>query len=167
MNAEAKKIVDKFGMIKHPEGGFFRETYRSDEILSRKSLPPRFDGERNFSTSIYFLLDGEQKSLFHRLKSDEIWHFYKGSVIHLHLLEGTRYSLIKIGNRIEEEELPQYTIKRGSWFAAEAGDTNSFSFVGCTVSPGFDFKDFEMAQRSELTEEFPDYKSLIDKFTEK
>lgn len=165
MQNEVSYIIEKLKLIAHPEGGYFNEIYRSSELISKSSLPQRYNADRNFSTSIYFMLAGEQISLFHRLKSDEIWHYYKGSVTNLHCFEGNQYSLIRIGSGIENNEQPQFVIKAGVWFAAEIENKNSYSLIGCTVAPGFDFADFEFAQRNDLIQNFPDHSDLIKRFT--
>ena len=107
-----------------------------------------------------------QISHFHKLKSNELWHFYYGSPVIIHCLnEKDGYSRIKLGIEFKDEIFPQCTIRNGTWFAAEVENKESFSLVGCTVSPGFDFKDFEMADRNKLLELFPDQNDLIKKFT--
>ena len=111
------------------------------------------------------MLAGDQVSLFHRLKSDEIWHHYKGSVILLHCFEGEHYSLIKMGHKFELDECPQFVIRAGVWFAAEIKNKNSYSLIGCTVAPGFEFADFEFADRNDLISNFPDHSELIKRFT--
>jgi uncharacterized protein len=162
---ESKLIIEKLKMISHPEGGFFKEIYRSKQVISNSSLPIKHSGDRNFSTSIYYLLVGEQISHFHRLKSDEIWHFYKGSPIILHCISEGKYFQIKIGNNFEKDEVPQYVIYAGVWFAAEVEDKTSYSLVGCTVAPGFDYSDFELGKREDLLKQFPQFKEIILKFT--
>jgi len=150
----------------HPEGGYFKEIYRADEKYSAEYLPDRYSGNRNFSTSIYFMLTGEDVSNFHRLQSDELWHFYDGSSIIIYLLnEKEGFRTITLGKNLTDDEVYQTTIDRGVWFAAELKDKKSFSLIGCTVSPGFDFKDFELADRKILSEQFPQHKDLIERFT--
>lgn len=150
----------------HPEGGFYREVYRSDEFIRRTALPERFSGDRAFSTSIYFLLDGENYSAFHRIKQDELWHFYDGVSLTLHVIEprGDYYSA-KLGRKAEEKEAPLIVIRAGCFFAAEINDKKGFTLAGCTVSPGFDFEDFEMPGRGELTALFPRHEAIIKRFT--
>jgi predicted cupin superfamily sugar epimerase len=162
----ALEIINKLNLQTHPEGGYFNEIYRSDDMIDKISLPKRYNGDRSISTSIYYMLEGEQVSLFHKLKSDEIWHFYTGSPIILHCLDEDKgYQKILIGNNIFNNEIPQYVIKQGIWFAAEVADKDSFSLVGCTVAPGFDFSDFQFAAKDELIKKFPVYKELIERFT--
>ena len=163
--SEAAQIIRKLRLTSHPEGGYFRETYRAKQKINENVLPKNFVGDRNISTSIYFLLDGDQVSHFHKLMSDELWHFYKGSPIILHCLNGDNYKKILIGNNFSKGELPQCPIKAGTWFAAEIKNKKSYSLVGCTVSPGFDFADFKLAKRSELLKRFPNREKLILRFT--
>ncbi|MCL4551741.1 MAG: cupin domain-containing protein [Bacteroidetes bacterium] len=163
--SEAAQIIRKLRLTSHPEGGYFRETYRAKQKINENVLPKNFVGDRNISTSIYFLLDGNQVSHFHKLMSDELWHFYKGSPIILHCLNGDNYKKILIGNNFSKGELPQCPIKAGTWFAAEIKNKKSYSLVGCTVSPGFDFADFKLAKRSELLKRFPNREKLILRFT--
>lgn len=166
MNEKAKIIAEKLGLQPHPEGGYFKEIYRAEEKIGNPELPERFSGDRNFSTSIYFMLSGNEKSHFHRIKSDEIWHFYSGTTLVLHLIDAAgNYSTVKIGNDILAGETPQAFIPHGNWFAAEVEDKNSYALVGCTVSPGFDFADFELATQKELCEKYPEYSELIKVFT--
>lgn len=161
MNLEAKKYIDLLSLSKHPEGGYFKEVYRSDEIIAGKCLPERFHGNRSFSTSIYFLLNDDEFSSFHKIDSDETWHFYDGSPVKIYMLNNDTPSEIVLG----ENAAFQYTIKKGTWFAAEIIKKDSFVLVGCTVAPGFDFADFELGDKSKLTSLFPKYGELIGKLT--
>ncbi|HED05542.1 MAG TPA: cupin domain-containing protein [Ignavibacteria bacterium] len=158
--------IKKFGLEKHPEGGYFKETYRSGEIIQKDFLPVRYSGARTFSTLIYFLLQGEQISYFHKLKSDEIWHFYDGSSLTIYLIKN-EYEIIEIilGNDVQNNESFQAIIPKDNWFAAEVMNKNSYSLVGCTVAPGFDFKDFELSKRKELLKTYPNHLGIINKFT--
>ena len=163
---EAKQIIVELELIPHPEGGFFREVYRSDEFIDKQNLPFRYNSNRYFSTSIYYLLVGKNVSHFHRIKSDEVWHFYKGSNLIIHCLDESKgYTRIKIGSDILSGTNPQHTIKKGTWFAAEIEDKNSYSLIGCTVAPGFEYDDFELASRSKLINLFPKEKELITRLT--
>jgi len=142
-------VISKLGLEKHPEGGYFKEVYRSNEQL--KQLPERFSGTRSIATSIYFLLGRNDKSHFHKIKSDETWHFYLGAALELHqITEDGTYSMVRIGPDILEGDVLQYTVPKNAWFAAQCIDTNGYSLVGCTVAPGFDFQDFALAKASEL-----------------
>lgn len=161
-----KKIIEKLSLQPHPEGGYFNEVYRSADEIKAEGLPERYNSNRTAGTSIYYLLEGKDFSAFHKLKSDETWHFYLGSLVILHLIsEEGKYSKIYLGNNILEGENLQFTIPHGTLFAAEVKDKTSYSLVGCAVSPGFDFEDFEMLDREKLLLNFPQHKEVIEKFT--
>jgi predicted cupin superfamily sugar epimerase len=159
-------IVNKLKLQAHPEGGYFRETYRSEGEVNADSLHKDYKGKRNYSTCIYFLLTSDNFSALHRIKQDEIWHFYDGSPILLHVIspEG-EHSEIVIGNDLSKGEVPQYVVPGGCWFAAEVINQNSYSLTGCTVSPGFSFEDFELKSKAELTSMFPHQQEIISKLT--
>ncbi|MCV9388867.1 cupin domain-containing protein [Reichenbachiella ulvae] len=163
MTEKIKALIEKLELAPHPEGGYFRETYRSTGTVD---LGAPFYGERNHSTCIYFLLTGDSFSAFHRINQDEAWHFYQGDPIELHMIhpDGTHEKII-IGNEIEQGMLPQYVVPAGSWFAAKTVGSEGYALVGCTVSPGFEFADFELAKRQELTEKFTLHAELITEFT--
>ncbi len=163
--SNVKEIIKKLNLRPHPEGGNFREIYRSKQIIKTSSLPSRYHKNRSISTAIYFLLAKGQVSRFHKLKSDEIWHFYKGSSLILHLLKDSKYRQVIVGNDIAKNVMPQYVIKAGTWFASEVKNKKSYSLIGCTVAPGFDFSDFKLAKRSELLKKFPQYQKIIYRFT--
>lgn len=164
MNHQAKNYIQKLQLKPHPEGGYYKEIYRAGEIILSEHLPKRYKSSRNFSTSIYFLLEGNQISHFHRLKSDEQWHFYDGSSIIIYdISENGKLNKTLLGRDIKNGESLQAVIKRNAWFAAELSDKSSFTLIGCTVSPGFDFNDFELGKRDELIKEFPLYKELFYK----
>jgi hypothetical protein len=148
----------------HPEGGWFRETYRSDELVLGEHLPNRYGNGRSFSTAIYFLLEGEQFSGFHRIKSDELWHFYAGGPLNVYVInpQGELY-IIKLGNNPDNGEVFQAVVPAGCWFASQPALPQSFCFVGCTVAPGFDFADFELAKAKQLAELYPQHQSIINK----
>ncbi len=163
---ELEEIIEKLDLKPHPEGGYFRETYRSLGEIKSENLDKAYSGDRNFSTCIYFLLTSENLSAFHRIKQDEIWHFYQGSPIKLHTISQTgEHRSYIIGNDILNGETPQLIVNGGDWFAAEVINENDFSLVGCTVSPGFSFEDFELPARKDLVEIFPEHEELITKFT--
>jgi len=158
--------IERLKLIPHPEGGYYREVYRSEEMIKNNALPGYYNGDRFFSTSIYFLLKGKQKSNLHKLKSDEIWHFYNGSPLKLYIINKKgELSGIKLGRNAGKGEMFQYIIEKGQWFCAEVIDKKSYSLIGCTVSPGFDFSDFELGKRKKLIKIFPGYKKLINDFT--
>lgn len=160
--SESTRIIEQLQLLPHPEGGWYREVYRSDEMLQPASLPDRYSTAHCFSTSIYFLLKNDDFSAFHRISSDETWHFYKGSPVIIYCIfpDGSSSQVI-LGNNLDEGQVLQYTILRNCWFAARNQDENSFSLVGCTVSPGFDFSDFELGLQQNLISLFPHKRALI------
>ena len=164
MHPTAQKYIKQLQLKKHPEGGYFKEVYRSGEIILPDHLPKRYKKSRTFSTSIYFLLEGKQFSSFHLLQSDELWHFYDGSSVRLYIITKKGELSVKKLGRDEDSEL-QLTVEKQNWFAAEVEDKKSFSLFGCTVSPGFEFDDFEMGRRDEPIKNFPRHSSLIKRLT--
>ncbi|MGA8310310.1 MAG: cupin domain-containing protein [Terriglobales bacterium] len=166
MIKDAKYWIDTLGLIAHPEGGYYRETYRSSLSIPREALPARFNGPRLVSTAIYFLLDGENFSAFHRLQSDEMWHFYTGGALTVHVIAANgSYSELQIGSDAEAGESLQAVVEAGCWFASRVRDPESFALVGCTVAPGFDFEDFELGKRSQLIKLYPQHGELIEQLT--
>lgn len=159
-------MVEKLGLLPHPEGGWYREVYRSGEKTGGKALPPRFTGDHAFSTSIYYLLESGDFSAFHRIKSDETWHFYLGSPLKLYILQDDGSLLtVLLGDNVSTGHVFQWTIPYGLWFAAEVSVPGSFSLMGCTVSPGFEFDDMEMATLGELKSRYSRYATLIRRMT--
>lgn len=163
---KAEYYIKKLGLQKHPEGGWFKEVYRSDEEIAGGHLPERYSGSRHHSTSIYFLLTSDTFSAFHRIKSDELWHFYVGSPVTIYMIDDKgMYSEIKLGRDIDAGEVFQCVIPKSVWFGAKVNSADSFCLVGCTVAPGFHFDDFELAERDELLKLFPQYKEIIERLT--
>lgn len=158
--------VQKLQLTTHVEGGSFKEVYRSSLVLRHSQLPDEFSGDRNVSTSIYFLLEQEQFSAFHRIASDELWHFYFGDPLIIYELRqnGTLNEHL-LGNNPENKESFQCVIKAGNWFASRPAAGSEYSLAGCTVSPGFDFNDFELAERKQLIETYPRHALLINSLT--
>ncbi|WP_106794394.1 cupin domain-containing protein [Aquimarina sp. Aq78] len=166
MNTRIEKIVQKLDMNPHPEGGFYKETYRSEGVIPQQILNEKFKGERNYCTAIYFLLTSDNFSAFHKINQDEIWHYYEGSSLFVHVidLEG-KYHRYSVGINLDEGELPQLVVPAGCWFASSVKKEDSYSLVGCTVSPGFDFDDFELGEKKDLVQQFPEYKDVITQYT--
>lgn len=158
--------VEKYNMQSHPEGGYFAETYRSKESISKDALPARFSGDRSYSTGIYFLLEGHHFSAFHRIQSDEMWHFYAGNPLNVYYIdfEGN-LNTIKLGNNPENGEVFQAVVPAGVWFGSKPLLPDGYSLVGCTVAPAFDFADFELADRTTLVGEFPQHRAIIELLT--
>lgn len=171
----SKEYVEKLGLERHIEGGHFCVFYKSDELV--KSLKRKYvktenaglkENERFSGSSIYFLLEKHDFSAWHRLKSDEVWHYYAGSSpIDIHVInEAGELITYSLGNpRITKNANFQVVLKSGLWFSAEVRDKTSFALVGCTVSPGFEYNDFELADRKKLVTLYPHLRNVIDTFT--
>ena len=157
----AQHWIKKLKLEKHPEGGWFKEVYRSSEVILKQTLSSDFTGDRNCSTSIYYLLEGEDFSSFHRIKSDEIWHYYAGNLpLEIVSIVGGKLKKQLCGNNPDQDQHLQIVVPKNTWFAACLPDKNGYALVGCTVSPGFHFDDFEIAGKDFL-EEFQDLKDQI------
>lgn len=164
--ASVRPLIDRLQMERHPEGGWFRETYRSGEAISAGALPKWFKGGRAFSTAIYFLLEKGDVSALHRIKSDELWHFYSGTSLAIHVFgPGGGYRLMQLGADLDKGENYQVVVEVGCWFGAEVTGDGDYALVGCTVAPGFDFRDFELGKRQELLAEYPEHEELIRQLT--
>jgi predicted cupin superfamily sugar epimerase len=161
---DAQYWINHLGLSPHPEGGYYRATYKSELTIARSALPSSYQGDRSASTAIYFLLDEGNFSAFHRIASDEVWHFYAGSSLVVYVIdpEGS-YSELHLGG--DAGELFQAVVKAGCWFASRVNDVAGFALVGCTVAPGFEFADFELGVRSELIRTFPAHRKLIEELT--
>jgi predicted cupin superfamily sugar epimerase len=158
------QLVEQLHLSPHPEGGYFKETYRSSEGIKAEQLPYRFTADRNFSTAIYFLMPGNTFSAFHRIASDEVWHFYDGDPIDIFVInEMGDLEILKLGNKLAEGQQFQHLVKAGNWFASQCAAVDGYSLVGCTVAPGFDFADFELANKATLLQEFPQHAFWIQK----
>ena len=148
--------IENIGMLEHPEGGYFKETFRSEKVFH----PEGFLGERNFATSIYFLLQKNNVSHFHRIKSDEIWYYHAGSPLHVYVIyPNGKLKELKIGPNLKDGEVLQAIVPANTIFGSTC--TNEYSLVGCMVSPGFDFNDFELFPTSQLLDLYPQHKTII------
>lgn len=153
-------------LLPHPEGGHFREIYRSEGTITAVESGGLTENERNYSTAIFFLLGSGEKNSLHRIKSDEIWHYYSGSSLAVYEIEpdgSFRKNLL--GLDTERGESPVVVIKAGNWFCAEVTEEDSYTLAGCTVAPGFDFRDFELAEFKLLSDNFPQHSGFIKQFT--
>jgi hypothetical protein len=160
----AKQWIKALDLRRHPEGGYYREVYRAGETIPRAALPGRFGGDRAFATAIYFLLEGEDCSHLHRIKQDEVWHFFEGSALTLHMIDPAgAYSTTELGRDVQAGHSLMAVVPAGWWFGATVNDAPSFSLVGCTVAPGFDFADLELPDRSLLLKQHPQHRKLIER----
>ncbi|MES2567694.1 MAG: cupin domain-containing protein [Bacteroidota bacterium] len=164
MNVE--NIVQELNLLPHPEGGYYKETYRSELKVSQSCLPADFSGERNIATGIYFLIEKGNFSALHKIKSDETWHFYYGDALEvIEINEKGELTQTKIGPDLRNGEKFQYTVKANTWFGSRVSSKGNFSFVGCTVYPGFDFQDFKLGKKHELILQFPEHSGIITELT--
>ena len=161
MNAERLKSL--LHLVPLPsEGGYYAETYRSLELIKRECLPGRYSGPRNVSTAIYYLLEPNMFSALHRVASDEIFHFYLGDPVEmLQLWPDGSSKVVLIGSDIEEGMVPQVVVKQGVWQGSRLIARGQFALLGCTVSPGFEFADYESGSRRLLIQAYPDCKDMI------
>ena len=166
MKWQIHELIEHYQLLPHPEGGYFKETYRSELVIPANALPKTFSGDRQISTAIYFLLDQGNFSAFHRISSDECWHFYAGQTLLIYViqLDGTLVE-VRLGNNVLKGEIFQYVVPAGCWFASIPAPDTDYSLVGCTVAPGFDFNDFEMAEQEALINRYPQHSSIIKQLT--
>ena len=156
------QLIEKYNLEPHPEGGWYKQTYKSHEQIDADALPERFGANRAFSTAIYFLLEKGNFSAFHRIKSDECWHFYAGDPLLIYILEQNgELKIISLGSDFEKNQSFQYVVPANCWFASRPAPKSEYCFVGCTVSPGFEFEDFELADAIELSVMYPQHKPII------
>lgn len=162
---KADDVITMLHLQPHPrERGYYVETYRSSESIGQAEIPLRYQGSRSFSTAIYFLLKAGGFSEIHRLQSDEIFHFYLGSTVELLALDSNgKGRLIRLGNNINNGEVPQHVIPRGCWQGMRC--TGDFALLGCTVAPGFEYTDYESAERQALINVYPDWTDWIRRLT--
>lgn len=158
----ANEFKQQLQLIPHPEGGYFREVYRSTDRIAGECLHHRFcGGSRSVSTAIYFLMETGNFSAFHRIKSDELWHHYEGVSLEIVVIHPQgALEILKLGKDFANGELPMQVVSEGCWFASRVAN-DGFALVGCTVAPGFDFVDFELADRSMLIKTFPKHEKII------
>ena len=157
--------IRMLGLVRHPEGGWYRETYRSPDSIPENALRG-YDGPRSCATAIYFLLCRDDFSALHRLASDELWHFYAGDPLTIHTvtIDGAHQRLV-LGRDPEVGEYPQALAPKGSWFGAVVDPPGTYALVGCTVAPGFEFQDFELGTREDLLARYPAHAAMIRRLT--
>lgn len=156
----ALRLIHRLGLEPHPEGGFYRETYRSEERIQR-GVP---SVERAAATAIYYLLADDAYSAWHRIQSDELWHFHAGDALDVHVLEdGGTVRTHRLGHAADDEmAVYQAMVPAGRWFAAErVAGAHGYTLVGCTVAPGFEFSEFELAESRVLLKSHAAHDDLI------
>ena len=163
---DAETIIRQLGLQPHPEGGFYRETYRSGETIAAAALPPRYGKDRSLSTAIYYLLTPDSFSALHRLQSDELFHFHLGDpVTMLQLHDDGRGETIILGQDIAAGQQLQAVVPRSVWQGMFLNDRGRFALLSTTVSPGFDFADFEVGRRDALMRRYPSCMAMIERLT--
>jgi len=164
--SQADLLIKRYRLKPHPEGGLFAQTHRSSGRIPGTALPADYAGERSYSTAIVFLLREKEFSALHRLRQDEVWHFYLGGPLRLVMIspDGVLSETVLGGNG-SANDVVQAVVPAGSWFGAKPTEGAVFSFVGCTVAPGFEYADFELAKRSAMLAQFPHLEAIILEFT--
>lgn len=158
--------IQHLNLLPHPEGGYYKEIYRSAESIKKEHLPDRFTGDRVFATSIYYLLEQGDFSAFHRIKQDEIWHHYDGGGLEVHIIKPSgEYLVKKVGKNITNGEAPQVIIEAGDIFGSRPIEGTDFALLGCGVAPGFDFDDFKINHRDGLLAKYPQHGAIILQLT--
>jgi len=166
MTSKINEIINRLNLKPHPEGGYFSETYRCEETLEPGQLPARYPSKRSFNTAIYFLLTADSCSHMHRLKTDEIFHFYLGDpVTMLQLYPDGSSKTVRLGSDVLGGENPQIIVPRDIWQGSFIAGDGKFALLGTTVSPGFDFEDFEYGDRDQLIAFYPAQRELIIRLT--
>lgn len=157
----ADEIKQHLKLQAHPEGGLYRETYRGGSQIKLES-----GKVRNTSTAIYYMLRGSDKSHFHKVKSDELWFLHQGEALEILSISDEGELLTEVlGNRLDLGEQPQLLVKANTWFAAKIKNEQGFVLVSCVVAPGFEFEDFEMADKQELLRQYPHLQDTIEELT--
>lgn len=160
---EVNRLIQKLKLEPHPEGGLFALHFRSNQQIKSCDTARYNNEERCSGSAIYYLLRNDEYSAWHRLKSEELWHYHRGSAVKLHMIDShgkLTSQLVGDPLNIPDAEY-QVVIPADVWFAAENLDKNHYSLVGCTVSPGFEYKDFELADKEALTQLFPQHAEMI------
>ncbi len=156
MEAEAQKWIEKLNLLPHPEGGYYKETYRSEQTV----------GNRSLMTAIYFLITSRNISRFHRIKSDEMWYFHAGSPLSVHTLtKEDGHQVYKVGLDVSKGETPQLLVPANTIFGSSLDSDDAYALVSCTVAPGFDFADFELFTTEELLCLYPEHEEIIRKMS--
>ncbi len=163
----AEEIKRHLRLEAHPcEGGYFRRTWRSEEEIPPAALPSRYSGTRAAGTAIYYLLESSTFSEMHRLASDEVFHFYLGDPVEmLQLWPDGSSKIVRLGSDLAAGMLPQLVVPKHVWQGSRLVPGGNLALLGCSVSPGFEYADYETGKRAELTREYPAAAELIEALT--
>lgn len=156
MQHRIQQLIAQLNLQPHPEGGYFAETYRSDEGINTKN------GERNLMTAIYFLLTSSDISRFHVIASDELWFHHEGSDLSVHVLDELGHHILPLGKN-GSNALAQQLVPAGKIFGSTVDEPDTYALVSCVVAPGFDFRDFKLMDKAELLEKYPDFPEIIER----
>ncbi len=166
MEKTADYWIRKLGLTAHPEGGYFIETYHSPDVIKKHGLPERYFADRACAKAIYFLISGDQASKFHRLECEEIWCYHFGDALTLYIIEKNGdLQHVKLGPNFDNGEQLQVVVPYNVWFGAKVNKKDTYTLVSCITAPGFDFDDFELAERQALIQKYPQHKELIEMLT--
>jgi predicted cupin superfamily sugar epimerase len=155
----SQELIERLELQPHPEGGFFKETYRAADLVEYNGAT------RAASTAIYYLLNDGAVSHLHRIDADEVWHAYAGSGLRVHIFDDDGYRFLDIGADLKAGQHPQGVVPAGAWFGAELLTPGDFALVGCTVAPGFEFAHFELADRESFVSRYPEQRAIIERLT--
>jgi uncharacterized protein len=159
---QADEWIAMLSLLPHPEGGYYREMYRSSGTIAAQALPAQHGGPRAYVTSIYFLLKSGACSRLHRLRSDELWYFHAGSPLTISVIDSAGMAAHhRLGADCRNGEALQCAVPAECWFGARVDEPDAFSLISCAVAPGFDFADFELGERQNLLKKFPHHHDLI------
>lgn len=160
------QIIKKLGLIPLPEeGGYYKETYRAKGLIPAKVLTAH-EGDRNYSTAIYYLITPTEFSVLHRLPQEEVFHFYAGDPVKmLQIDENGNAKEIILGSDILKGQEPQVVVMGNTWQGTRLVEGGHWALLGCTVAPGFDFRDFGIQSRAQLTKTYPQHQEKIAQYT--
>ncbi len=161
MMHSAKYWIEKLRMTAHPEGGWFTETFRDTRMVTAENLKGELK-TYSASTAIYFLLDDQAFSAFHRIGAAEVWHFYAGTGITIYSIDQNgNLQTVDLGSDTDNGQVLTTTIPAGVWFASKVNQKEGYALCGCTVAPGFEFSEFELARKNDLLVKFPQHEKVI------
>lgn len=166
MEKSSEYWIRSLDLQAHPEGGYFKETYRSPDLIEADALPERYQAERACAAAIYFLLPGDQVSKFHRLQCDELWAYHAGESLTVYLIDlSGELHQMTLGPHLDKGEQAQILLPHHVWFGAKVNKKNAYTLLSCFTAPAFDFDDFELAERQSLIACYPEHRDIIEMLT--